>query len=231
MDERLPDTDFHQNAESLRVNWMPDRDSRVAASYVRTDQDGADRYDQLLGGDGDLISELNDLSLDLFSVRLERLALGSFQYGSIGYALNSQREERVNQGGQGSSTATIAHEPERTTVHAVSGSVSRQVSTRTSFTIGGDVNLEGLSSQSVNINPNHRDAREYRTARHSDREVSIHAPPSTPCPTECGWSDRFVSEARGTKPRRPTVPSSVARRCGLTIRFRRAGSAFVPQLS
>ena len=40
---------------------------------MRTVQDGGERYDQLLGGDGNLISELNDLSLDLFSARLERL--------------------------------------------------------------------------------------------------------------------------------------------------------------
>ena len=46
---------------------------------MRTVQDDGERYDQLLGGDGNLISELNDLSLDLFSVRLERLGLGPFR--------------------------------------------------------------------------------------------------------------------------------------------------------
>ena len=153
MDDRLPDTSFDQHGESLRVNWMADGDSRVGASYVHTLQTGGDRYDQLLGGDGNLISELNEMSLDLFSLRFERLALGPFQHASIDYSVNSQREERVNQGGQGSSTATIGHEPERTTVHAVSGSVMRQVSARASLTMGGDVHFEKLTSESFNINP------------------------------------------------------------------------------
>jgi hemoglobin/transferrin/lactoferrin receptor protein len=153
MDERLPDTSFDQHGESLRVNWNPASDSRIATSYVRTFQAGGDRYDQLLGGDGNLISELNGMSLDLFSLRFERLALGPFQLASINYSLNSQREERVNQGGQGSSTATIGHEPERTTVHGVSGSLVRQTSLRSSVAVGGDVHFERLTSDSFNINP------------------------------------------------------------------------------
>ena len=153
MDDRLPDTGFDQHGESLRFDWMANRDSRVGASYVRTYQTGGKRYDQLLGGDGNLISELNGMSLDLFSLRFERLALGPFQHASIDYSLNSQREERVNQGGQGSSTATIGHEPERTTVHGVSGSLIRQVSARTSLTVGGDVHFEQLTSESFNVNP------------------------------------------------------------------------------
>jgi len=153
MDERLPNTSFDQNGQSLRLNWIPNTDSRINTSYMRTYQTGGDRYDQLLGGDGNLISELNGMSLDLFMLRFERLSLGPFQHASLDYSLNSQREERVNQGGQGSSTATIGHEPERTTVHGVSGSLLRQVSSRTSITVGGDVHFERLTSDSFNINP------------------------------------------------------------------------------
>jgi hemoglobin/transferrin/lactoferrin receptor protein len=153
MDDRLPNTGFNQSGQSLRANWAPNGDSRINTSYVHTYQTGGDRYDQLLGGDGNLISELNGMSLDLFVLRFERLSLGPFQHASLDYSLNSQREERVNQGGQGSSTATIGHEPERTTVHGVSGSMVRQVSPRTSVTVGGDVHFEKLTSDSFNINP------------------------------------------------------------------------------
>ena len=121
MDERLPDTGFHQIGGSLRAHWAPSSATRTSFSYMRTFQDGGDRYDQLLGGDGNLISELNELSLDIFSARLETLGALGFDHASFTYSLNSQREERVNQGGNGNPTATIGHEPERTTVHGVQG--------------------------------------------------------------------------------------------------------------
>ena len=74
--------------------------------YTRTGQDGGERYDQLLGGDGNLVSELNDLSLDFGSVRVERLGAGFADFLSLTYSLNSQREERVNQGGNGATPRT-----------------------------------------------------------------------------------------------------------------------------
>ena len=68
------------------------------------------------------------MTLDLFYARLERSGLGWFDHGSFTYSINSQREERVNQGGQGSNTATIGHEPERTTSNAVQGSLNKALS-------------------------------------------------------------------------------------------------------
>ena len=52
------------------------RTSLVVANYLRTRQDGANRWDQMLGGDGNLIAELNDLQLDLAYVRVEKLQGG-----------------------------------------------------------------------------------------------------------------------------------------------------------
>jgi hemoglobin/transferrin/lactoferrin receptor protein len=153
MDERLPNTSFEQFGGSARANWLVRPNTSIVASYARTAQDGGDRYDQLLGGDGNLISELNDLSLDLASVRIERLGLGPFAHASFAYSLNSQREERVNQGGNGNATATIGHEPERTTVNGFQGAVTRQLSARATLMFGGDLYLERLSSESFNVNP------------------------------------------------------------------------------
>jgi len=153
MDNRLPDTGFHQLGGSARAQWAPTTVTRTSFSYARTFQDGGDRYDQLLGGDGNLISELNGLSLDLFSARLETLGAGWFDHGSVTYSLNSQREERVNQGGNGNPNATIGHEPERTTVHGVQGALTKQLSPRLSLTVGGDVYFEKLTSDAFNVNP------------------------------------------------------------------------------
>ena len=153
MDDRLPDTGFHQLGGTLRAQWAPSSATRTAFSYMRTFQDGGDRYDQLLGGDGNLISELNEMSLDIFSARLETLGTLGFDHASFTYSLNSQREERVNQGGNGNPTATIGHEPERTTVHGIQGVLSKQLSPRLSFSIGGDVYFEHLTSEAFNVNP------------------------------------------------------------------------------
>jgi len=153
MSDRLPSTEFNQAGGSVRTHWAVSDRTRVIASYARTHQDGGERYDQLLGGDGNLISELNDLSLDFGSVRAERLGAGFADYMSLTYSFNRQREERVNQGGNGSNTATIGHEPERTTVHGVQGTLSKQLSPHAAITAGADAYFERLTSEAFNVNP------------------------------------------------------------------------------
>src|SRR4029450_4868747 len=116
-------------------------------------RDGPTRWDQLLGGDGNLIAELNDLQLDLFYVRVESLSAGVFDRASATYSFNTQREERVNQGGNGNPTATIGHEPERTTVHGVQFNASRQFSPRHSLLVGGDMYFGGGPAEALDVNP------------------------------------------------------------------------------
>jgi hemoglobin/transferrin/lactoferrin receptor protein len=153
MDHHLPDTGFDQIGGSLRSQWAPSAATRVVLSYMRSQQNRGKRYDQLLGGDGNLVSDLNDLSLDLFSARVEQLGAGIFDHATLTYSVNSQREERVNQGGNGNPTATIGHEPERTTSHGIQGLATKQLSSRQTMTIGGDVYFERLTSEAFNVNP------------------------------------------------------------------------------
>jgi hemoglobin/transferrin/lactoferrin receptor protein len=153
MADRLPDTGFRQASSMVKANWTPSSRTQLVANYTATRQDKGDRYDQLLGGDGNLIAQLNDMTLDLLYARVERSGLGWFEHGSVTYSVNSQREERVNQGGNGSNTAAIGHEPERTTSQAVQGSVNRTLSDRQSLWIGGDLQLERLTSDAFNVNP------------------------------------------------------------------------------
>ncbi len=153
MPERLPETGFHQHAGIVKANWTPNPRTQLVASYAATRQDEGKRYDQLLGGDGNLISDLSDLTLDLFYVRLEGREVGWFDQVTGTYSLNSQREERINQGGNGNPRATIGHEPERTTVHGFSGFASRELSSRQMFSVGGDLYLEKLTSDAFNVNP------------------------------------------------------------------------------
>ena len=152
MPDRLPNTGFDQFNGMVKSNWTPSSRTQLVSAYTATRQSKAHRYDQELGGDGNLISELNDLTLDLFYTRLERSGVGWFNHGAFTYSINSQREERVNQGGQGSNTAAIGHEPERTTSHGLQAALNKSMS-RSSFQIGGDVQMEKLTSDSFNINP------------------------------------------------------------------------------
>jgi hemoglobin/transferrin/lactoferrin receptor protein len=149
----MPDTGFRQHAAQVRANYVPSPKLLFSASYLTTRQNDANRWDQLLGGDGNLIAELNDLELDLFYARLERLGAGWFERASVTYSFNTQREERVNQGGNGNPNALVAHEPERTTVNGVQFNASRSLGARSRLTVGGDLYFEGLTSVSYDVNP------------------------------------------------------------------------------
>lgn len=151
-DGRLPDTAFTQYGGSFRAAWALSPLTRVTASYRRGQQDGGKRYDQLLGGDGNLVADLRNLMMDLASVRLERRALGWLDHASIGYSFNTQREERVNQGGNGNPRASINHEYERTTVHGLQGSLVKQAG-RHALTLGGDYYRERVDAPSFGFNP------------------------------------------------------------------------------
>jgi outer membrane receptor protein involved in Fe transport len=151
--DKMADTGFHQTAAQVRANVMLSNNLVFVANYMSTRQDGANRWDQILGGDGNLIAELNDLQLDLAYGRIEALSAGWFDHASVTYSFNTQREERVNQGGQGSSTALIGHEPERTTVNGLQFSLNKGLNARTSLLLGGDSYFEKLTSDAFDVNP------------------------------------------------------------------------------
>ena len=151
--DTMADTGFHQTAGQVRANVMLSNNLVFVANYIHTRQNGANRWDQILGGDGNLIAELNDLQLDLAYARLEALSAGWFDHASFTYSFNTQREERVNQGGQGSATVLIGHEPERTTVNGLQFSANKALNTRTSLLVGGDTYFEKLTSDAFDVNP------------------------------------------------------------------------------
>nr|MBA2340661.1 TonB-dependent receptor plug domain-containing protein [Pyrinomonadaceae bacterium] len=99
--ERLPDTAFTQYGGLLRANFALNETSQLIFSYTRNQQDGGKRYDQLLGGDGNLRADLRNLMLDFLVARLTKQNLGFFDNSAFTFSYNGQREERTNQGGQG----------------------------------------------------------------------------------------------------------------------------------
>ncbi|MBI2835231.1 MAG: TonB-dependent receptor [Acidobacteria bacterium] len=153
MRKRLPDTGFTQYGGMAKLNWAPTTQSQIIIQYGRGHQDGSKRYDQLLGGDGNLVADLRNLVANFFYVRYRKAGVGWFDQASVTYSLNTQREERVNQGGNGNPRVSINHEPERTRAHGVQVSLSKQIGTTHDLLMGGDFYPETIESPSYSFNP------------------------------------------------------------------------------
>ena len=151
--ERLPDTDFTQYGGAFRLNYAPKDDSQIIFHYGRSQQDGGKRFDQLIGGDGNLIADLRNLMLDFGYLRYVRQNFAFFDSASFTASYNSQREERVNQGGQGDPFGNITHQYERTTATGFSFFLDKNLPKRNDFLIGGDFYSEKINSPAYTFNP------------------------------------------------------------------------------
>lgn len=150
---RLPDTAFTQYSGTLHLTFAPTTDQQMSFRYQRSQQDGGKRYDQLLGGDGNLTADLRNLMLDFFYARYFKQNAGFFDSLSATVSYNSQREERVNQGGQGNPLASINHDFERTSAYGFSFYLDKQFSARHTFLIGGDLYGDRVRASSFSVNP------------------------------------------------------------------------------
>jgi len=150
--DRMPDTTYTAYAGLMKFYWLPRTDSQITVNYSRGQQDGGQRYDQLLGGDGNLVADLRNLMNDFLYVRFERLNPGWLTRASIGYSYNVQREERVNQGGQGDPNAAINHERERDRVHGVHGLLDKRLEQH-DFILGAEYYHERIAAPSYAFDP------------------------------------------------------------------------------
>jgi outer membrane receptor protein involved in Fe transport len=150
---RLPDTAFTQYGGTLRLNYALESDQQFILFYQRGQQDGGKRYDQLLGGDGNLIADLRNLMNDFTYARYLKQGLGFFDSGSVTFSFNSQREERVNQGGQGNPLASITHQYERTRVFGINAFVNKQLNRDNTFLLGTDFYRETVRAPAYTFDP------------------------------------------------------------------------------
>lgn len=151
-EERLPDTGFTQYGGTLHMTYTPREDQNISFRYQRSQQDGGKRYDQLLGGDGNLIADLRNLMLDFGYLRYFKVGVGFFDNLSITGSYNSQREERINQGGQGNPLAAITNDKERTTTWGASFYLDKQWR-RNTFLFGGDHYHDKVTAPSFSTDP------------------------------------------------------------------------------
>jgi hemoglobin/transferrin/lactoferrin receptor protein len=151
--DRLPDTEFTQYGGTFRLNYAPTSDSQLTFHYQRGQQDDGKRYDQLLGGDGNLIADLRNLMLDFGYLRFVKSNFFGFDSASITASYNSQREERVNQGGQGDPFGIITHQYERTSATGANFYLDKTLPFRNSFVFGGDYYFEKINAPAYTLNP------------------------------------------------------------------------------
>ncbi|HET9478666.1 MAG TPA: TonB-dependent receptor, partial [Pyrinomonadaceae bacterium] len=150
---RLPDTGFTQYGGLLRANLNLDDNTQLLLSYARNQQDNGKRYDQLLGGDGNNIADLRNLMTDTFYIRLFRQKFGIFDNGSFTFSYNGQREERINQGGQGNPAAAITNQRERTNVLGFNFYLDKQMGDRNTLLFGADLYHDKIKAPAFTFDP------------------------------------------------------------------------------
>lgn len=151
--ERLTDTAFTQYGGTLRLNYLVNASYQIAASYNRNQQDGAKRYDQLLGGDGNNIADLRNLIGDFANARLETGRVKLFDTMSASFSFNRQREERVNQGGNGNPAAAITAQYERLNAFGGQWHANRDVNSRYNVHVGAELYRESIAAPSYAFSP------------------------------------------------------------------------------
>jgi outer membrane receptor protein involved in Fe transport len=151
--ERLSDTAFTQYSGTFKLIYNLTSDQQFSLHYQRSQQDGGKRSDQLLGGDGNLIADLRNLMLDFFYARYLRQKFWVFDSATLTFSYNSEREERVNQGGQGNPLASMTHEKERTSSFGFSFSLDKQMGSLNHLLVGGDIYRDRVDSPAFSVDP------------------------------------------------------------------------------
>jgi hemoglobin/transferrin/lactoferrin receptor protein len=137
----------------IRANFNFNDTTQGLLSYSRNQQDGGRRYDQLAGGDGNLVADLRNLIADVFYARLVKQNLGFFDNAQFTFSYNGQREERVNQGGQGNPLAAITNQRERTNVLGFNFHVDKLIGEYNTVTLGADVYHDQIHAPAFTFDP------------------------------------------------------------------------------
>jgi hemoglobin/transferrin/lactoferrin receptor protein len=150
---RLPDTAFTQYGGLFRASFNLDENTQLLFSYARNQQDNGKRYDQLLGGDGNNIADLRNLMTDTSYVRLFRQELGFFDSGSFTFSYNGQREERINQGGNGNPVGAITNQRERTNVVGFNFYLDKKIGETNTLLFGADIYRDQINTPAFTLDP------------------------------------------------------------------------------
>lgn len=151
--ERLADSAFTQYGGMWHAQFSVRPRLQVVTHSERGQQDGGKRTDQLLGGDGNLVAELRNVMMDFGYVRVQREGWGWLDHASVTGSFTAQREERINQGGQGDASAAITNQLERNRVWGAQFQLSKRLGRGLEGLVGGEGYLERMVAPAFTFNP------------------------------------------------------------------------------
>ena len=94
---RLDLSGFDQYGANGRFDFYPTTEDRLSITYLHGAQTGAQRYDQLNGGLGNLLHRFDPQTMHFAVARYERLGVGVLDSVSVTTSFNRQRDDRETQ--------------------------------------------------------------------------------------------------------------------------------------
>lgn len=151
--DRLQDTAFTQYGGEARLSLKPTLDQQITFTYLRNDLQNTRRYDQLNGGNGNLIQGFDPQTFDFFYARYQKQKVGFFDSLTGTFSFNRQRDDRQSQGGNGDQKATITTEFNKTDAFGYSLLASTHVGRNNILLVGADLYDEYVDSTAFTTNP------------------------------------------------------------------------------
>ncbi len=159
---RLQDTGFGQLGGQTRFGWKPAPGQHLTLAFHRGQQFGGRRYDQLNGGNGNLLNAFDPQVLSLFYARYEKQAVGRLDTLSTTFSINDQQDGRRFQGGSGNPLAAITRETNGTRVFGYQAQATTHIGVRQSLVWGGEIYDEYIGSRARVLDPAAGMARDER---------------------------------------------------------------------
>lgn len=151
--DRLQDTGFTQYGGEARLAIKPTIDQQFTFRYLRNDLQNTRRYDQLNGGNGNLIQGFDPQTFDFFYTRYQKQNVGFFDTITGTFSLNRQRDDRQSQGGNGDPRATITSEFNKTDAFGYNLVASTHVGKNNIVILGADLYDEYVDSEAFTTSP------------------------------------------------------------------------------
>jgi outer membrane receptor for ferrienterochelin and colicin len=151
--DRLQDTGFTQYGGEARLSFKPTFDQQFTFTYLRNDLQNTRRYDQLNGGNGNLIQGFDPQTFDFVYARYQKQQVGFFDSLTGTFSFNRQRDDRQSQGGNGDQRANITTEFNRTDAYGYNLLASTHVGKNNILLIGADLYDEYVDSSAFTTSP------------------------------------------------------------------------------
>ncbi|MCX6546338.1 MAG: TonB-dependent receptor [Acidobacteria bacterium] len=147
--DRLQDTAFTRYGIRSKLSIRPGANDAVTLQYIRGEQLGARRYDQLNGGLGNLVNRFDPQTLDLVTVRYNRIRLPWFDTLSAAGSFNGQRDDRTYQSVNNAKLglrSPVSVEHNRTNAFGYQAQATRRLGAAHSLAVGGEIYDEYVTS-------------------------------------------------------------------------------------